>query len=60
MARTADITVSVPLAIILNSADHKEVRELQTIRYTRNVTAPFCIDYRVGVSNPGRIILSMI
>ncbi len=47
MARTADIMVFVSLAIILNSVDHKEVRELQIIRYMHNATMPFCIDYGV-------------
>ncbi len=38
MARTADITVSVSLAIILNSAEKNEKAE--KIRYARIVTAP--------------------
>ncbi len=36
MVRTADVTVSVSLPITLNSADHTEVRELETNKYAHN------------------------
>ncbi len=57
MECTADITVCVSLAIILNSVDHKEVRELQIIRYAHNVTFLYWL---LDISNLGRILLSLV
>ncbi len=52
MVHTADITVSVSLVIILNSAE--KIEKAEKNRYARIVTAPV-LYWPLGVSNPGKL-----
>ncbi len=53
MAHTADITVSVSLAIILNSAEENR-GSCKQIRYMRIATVPI-LYWLLDVSNPGKL-----